>query len=53
MNHQLLCELPDPDQELYIQIDHRLDLTDFTLFGKLPIELRLSIVGSTTCELFI
>jgi len=41
----LICELPDPHQELYLQYSN--NLNTFTLFPKLVFELRLKIWRAT------
>jgi hypothetical protein len=43
--HLFTFELPDPEIQLYIQLGK--DLDSFTLFQKLPLELRLKIWRST------
>ncbi|KAG4438378.1 hypothetical protein IFR05_006140 [Cadophora sp. M221] len=39
--------LPDYDEKLFIQLDTSKTLRTFTLFNKLPLELRLSIWRAT------
>ncbi|KAL5328730.1 hypothetical protein ACEPPN_002233 [Leptodophora sp. 'Broadleaf-Isolate-01'] len=43
----MTLHLPDPNEELFIQLDHNKTLRTFTVFNKLPLELRLSVWRKT------